>query len=121
MTSTNVYGNNVIKSDGNELYVGTYGGGIFKSNGLSLNIQNNIESKEFNIFPNPSSNYINITSDIQTINNLKIFNSLGQDVTNLVDFSSDKKNSIYLDLFKLKTGIYILKINETNANKVYKQ
>ncbi len=121
MTSTNVYGNNVIKSDGNELYVGTYGGGIFKSNGLSLNIQNNIESKEFNIFPNPSSNYINITSDIQTINNLKIFNSLGQDVTNLVDCSSDKKNSIYLDLFKLKTGIYILKINETNANKVYKQ
>ena len=121
MTSTNVYGNNVIKSDGNELYVGTYGGGIFKSNGLSLNIQNNIESKEFNIFPNPSSNYINITSDTQTINNLKIFNSLGQDVTNLVDCSSDKKNSIYLDLFKLKTGIYILKINETNANKVYKQ
>ena len=121
MTSTNVYGNNVIKSDGNELYVGTYGGGIFKSNGLSLNIQNNIESKEFNIFPNPSSNYINITSDTQTINNLKIFNSLGQDVTNLVDCSSDKKNSIYLGLFKLKTGIYILKINETNANKVYKQ
>ena len=121
MTSTNVYGNNVIKSAGNELYIGTYGGGIFKSNGLSLNIQNNIESKEFNIFPNPSSNYINITSDTQTINNLKIFNSLGQDVTNLVDCSSDKKNSIYLDLFKLKTGIYILKINETNANKVYKQ
>ena len=121
MTSTNVYGNNVIESDGNELYVGTYGGGVFKSNGLSLNVQNNKESEEFNIFPNPSSNYIKITSDIHAINDIKIFNILGQDVSYLVNISSDKKNCVSLDLFKLKTGIYVLQINETNANKVYKQ
>ena len=36
MTSTNIYGNNNIKSDGTELYVGTYGGGIFKSTGMNL-------------------------------------------------------------------------------------
>ena len=121
MTSTNIYGNNVIESDGNELYVGTYGGGVFKSNGLNLNVQNIIDYEEFNIFPNPSSNYIMITSDIQTINSLKIFNLLSQDVTNLVGISRDKKNCIYLDLLKLKTGIYVLQINETYANKVYKQ
>ena len=121
MTSTNICGNNVIESDGNELYVGTYGGGVFKSNGLSLNVQNNKESEEFNIFPNPSSNYIKITSDIHAINDIKIFNILGQDVSYLVNISSDKKNCVSLDLFKLKTGLYVLQINETNANNVYKQ
>ncbi len=36
MSSTNIYGNNIIVSDGTELYVGTYGGGIFRSSGMNL-------------------------------------------------------------------------------------
>jgi len=36
MTSTNIYGNNIIESDGTELYVGTYGGGVFRSSGMNL-------------------------------------------------------------------------------------
>ncbi len=38
MTSTNIYGNNVIETDGQELYVATYGGGIFRSSGVNLTV-----------------------------------------------------------------------------------
>lgn len=36
LSSSNIYGNNIIENVGSELLVGTYGGGIFKSSGMNL-------------------------------------------------------------------------------------
>lgn len=73
-----------------------------------------LESK-FKFYPNPSSNKISIESS-QTINEVKIFNSLGSlvlqmDNLNLKDFE--------LNLHTLKSGQYYLLINDKESYNFY--
>ena len=124
MTSTNIFGNNIIVSDGNELYAGTYGGGIFKSNGLVLSVKEIANEPERNIkiimFPNPTSDIVYIKSNVEIISDLKVYNIIGQDLTSIVKTTVYNKKAI-VDLSNLSTGIYIININETTANNVYKK
>ena len=62
MTSTNIYGNNIIESDGHELILGTYGGGVYRSSGLNLSASTEeIEKAMVSVFPNPTSKSIQLT------------------------------------------------------------
>ena len=69
---------------------------------------------DFKIFPNPANFNITITSDIN-IEKIEIFDLLGKNV-----FMKDKliSNSEIVDISTLQSGIYILKCNENNIQKL---
>jgi hypothetical protein len=62
---------------------------------------NNILLDKIEIYPNPSSNYVHITSDFK-INNIEIYDSSGQFIL------QTEKNIV--DISSLTSGIYLIKI-----------
>jgi len=125
MTSTNIYGNNIITSDGNELYVGTYGGGIFKSNGLTLDVIENKVHNFISFYPNPANNFVTLNSKNGIITSIQLLNNLGQNVSNSVKKKHMLSTKVIIDTSALPIGVYIVltQINNkiTTANKMYKQ
>lgn len=72
------------------------------------------------IYPNPTNNKLTIIGNITELEQVKIFNNLGQDVTKFVAITGDKiQNSMIFDMSELSTGIYVVK-TKTNAYKIYK-
>ena len=124
MTSTNIYGNNIITSEGNELYVGTYGGGIFKSNGLILDVIENKLPNDISLYPNPTNNSLTLNSKNGIITSIQLLNNLGQNVSNSVRKHILNTKAI-IDISALPSGVYIV-LTQTNnkittANKIRKQ
>mgnify|MGYP003639615077 FL=1 len=71
-------------------------------------------ASKFSIYPNPSSNVINIRTD-ETIDKTQLYNTLGQLILN------KDRNTKQLNIYSIKSGIYILKIysgNKTVTKKV---
>jgi ELWxxDGT repeat protein len=96
----------VSQESGNELYYS--------------NTQNLLQTEEFNskniqtdkvkIFPNPSNGKINLSiSDNSQLINIKIYNVLGANILNVIPESAD-----FVDLSKLNSGIYFIKITTEN-------
>lgn len=73
------------------------------------------ENQVFETYPNPVVNFIYIKGEEISGNDIKIYNLLGQDFTDITSYTNDQ-----LDVSKLPKGYYILRI-KTFANKVYKQ
>ncbi|MDG1331375.1 MAG: T9SS type A sorting domain-containing protein [Crocinitomicaceae bacterium] len=107
MTSTNVYGNNVIAKANGELLAATYGGGIYKSNGLALNAEElTFDESGVEVYPNPSRDQMTIRSEVEIRayalvdlkgRKLKFENDLGENI-----------HEINLNVSDLDTGIYTL-------------
>lgn len=76
-------------------------------NGLNLN--DNFEVNNINVFPNPANNYIFINSKSDILN-LKIIDLVG----NIIMEESNLKKSEKIDVSKLPNNIYFIKI-ETNS------
>jgi len=72
-----------------------------------------------NIHPNPTNGQITITGDVNELEQIQIFNSNGQIVTNLTSIVSNNNTSIVIDLSNLAKGIYYIK-TLTTAKKVTK-
>jgi len=72
------------------------------------------------IFPNPTKNKITIKSNSLKINSIKIFNSLGQELTNNVIFEVKSEHKIVVDLSELNIGIYFIQTG-TSINKIIKE
>lgn len=66
------------------------------------------ETLTFNMYPNPTSNMINIESQTR-ISNVKLYNQLGQMVLEV----NDKAN---VDISKLSAGLYIVKAEDVEGN-----
>ena len=84
----------------------------------AVNIKQN--TAEVVIYPNPVNSQITIQADEQELSSIRIYNILGQDVTNLTKQLSKTDNSIIIDLSNLANGIYSVR-TQTTANKVYKK
>jgi photosystem II stability/assembly factor-like uncharacterized protein len=122
MTATNIYGSNIIETDGSELYVGTYGGGIFKSSGIDLSTdlyETTIESGIV-ISPNPSSSIITVELKQLQFETFEIYASNGAKVTNRVHTISNTDGNLKLDISSLNEGVYILQfaMNAENSRSV---
>ena len=85
----------------------------------SVNIDELMDS-QIQIYPNPAENQINIIGDVSELKQLKIYNTLGQDVTGLIVIINKSDTSLIIDLSNLRKGMYWIK-TKTTANKVYKQ
>ncbi len=121
MTSTNVYGNNIIASDGNDLFVGTYGGGIFKSTDLNLSVNKAKPETTVKIYPNPGKSVVYIEVESENIEQFQVINMVGQDVTYSVPFKTINKQLTVLDISKLSSGSYNLVVNGQQSGLIVKQ
>ena len=65
-----------------------------------------------NVFPNPSSDYIQITSN-NKINNIKLYNSIGK----LLKNNSINKKEFSLSINNFSPGIYLIELIDENGNK----
>ena len=81
----------------------------------NLPAQQNIE--ELSIYPNPVNNgkqFIYITSKNNFTKKIEIFNALGKQILSNVLIGKE------LNISKLSTGVYILKITENNISETRK-
>ncbi len=72
------------------------------------------------LYPNPTNNIITIEANKKELEDIKIYNFLGEDVTNKIERISTKDNIEVIDLSNLISGLYTVK-TKTTANKVYKK
>lgn len=83
---------------------------VYQNTGLSI-VDESLDT--FSVYPNPASDYINITSE-EKIDNIALYNSLGQLVL------EKKGNTIQLDIEGLKSGLYVLKIYSDSLSTIKK-
>ncbi|MBI3133102.1 MAG: T9SS type A sorting domain-containing protein [Bacteroidetes bacterium] len=117
MTSTNIYGNNVLVTDGAEIYAGTYGGGIFRSSGLQLNLGLDESTQhDFLVYPNPALDEIEIGGGIEAEPYFKILDMTGKDVTPLVQLGKKEEQNQYIQISALPSGTYILLLLDASGS-----
>ncbi|MCI5057348.1 MAG: T9SS type A sorting domain-containing protein [Flavobacteriales bacterium] len=107
-----------INGDGRkELAIGEYGGGLSIINiGNNVGIDEQIKRNEIKVYPNPTSDFLNIHSDISRAHEIDIFNLTGARV---ISQNFIGKNSI-IDISGLSDGVYILKTG-SQAIKIIKK
>ena len=126
--STEQYGNgsnpNNFFSSGDVLYFGANDGvsgnepWMLEQSALSLEEETLNQFAKVSVYPNPTSDILNIKVDNQQIKSIKIFNVLGKQVM----YSSIKNNTI--DTSHLPKGIYVLQVKtdvSTFSRKIIKQ
>jgi len=72
------------------------------------------------ISPNPVTDQITISSNNLGINDIHIYNAIGQDVTRLTKFKNNTERSTLIDLSNLENGMYFIKVN-AETTKIYKK
>jgi len=80
----------------------------------------NTTENDMKIFPNPATKEITITGKEIMLEDITIYNTFGQNVTELTQKTVENEGELLIDLSKLSSGIYYIK-TKTTANKVYKQ
>lgn len=86
---------------------------------IAVNVDG-FQNPEVNVYPNPTSNQVTIEGDEDELDELRLYNLLGQDITASTKKLSSNNIKQVLDLSLLQTGIYLIK-TKTTASKVYKQ
>jgi blue copper oxidase len=80
------------------------------STGLTnINFENN-----FNVYPNPTQDFLNITSSVNNKFTVNVFNSFGENI-----YSNIKVTKCQLSVANWKSGIYFLQIKQ--GNKLFNQ
>lgn len=72
----------------------------------------------FSIFPNPVKDFVTINSENTTINTIRIINTMGQEVLNLSNNTTQRRT---LDLSNLNAGLYFMILNENTSKKLIKK
>jgi len=84
---------------------------VYQNTGLSTD---DVFASKFSVYPNPSTDVINIRTD-ETLDKTELYNTLGQLILN------KDRNTKQLNIYSIKSGIYLLKIysgNKTVTKKV---
>jgi len=80
----------------------------------ALGINDN-DTANFALSPNPAYNQLSITSKITPISQIEIYNVLGQTVLSLHTKNTISEN---IDVSKLESGMYLVKINNNTIKKL---
>lgn len=76
-------------------------------------------NREIKIFPNPALDHITINGSMKELEEVNIFNTLGQNVTTRISVIKKTDTQVVLDLSSLNSGIYYIK-TKTTANRITK-
>ena len=76
-------------------------------------------SNAMKVYPNPTTNKVFIRLESGLQGEIRVFNTLGQDVSNKVSFTQESKQDYKLDLYLLPKGVYFIRTTDAFA-KVYK-
>lgn len=100
-----------FSSDGNKLYAGTLGQGVFVYDTSALSVQNQLNDVVKNLFPNPTKEKItlNLQPLISKQVEVQIFNTLGKQL--FKEKIKAKGTSIEINTSFLSNGIYILQLS----------
>jgi hypothetical protein len=83
-----------------------------------------VKINQFNslqISPNPTNSLIHISgSNKIELSEIRLYNTLGQDVTNLTKLINEDDKKLVIDLSRVNSGLYYIK-TKTEVNKIYKQ
>ena len=60
------------------------------------------------VFPNPCSNYLNITGDAKELSSIRIFNNLGQELKNIRSHLN-ANTTLQIDMRSFGAGVYVIK------------
>ncbi|MFQ3325988.1 MAG: arylsulfatase B [Salibacteraceae bacterium] len=72
-------------------------------------------NRQFEIFPNPASSVITISSDLKEINQITIYNTQGVTIASI---KIDKLKKYRIDINELNKGTYILEINNSERHNI---
>ncbi len=100
-------------ASGNIIMSGDAGFTLVKESG-PLSVED-LEQSKFSMYPNPAKNSLTIASDSEAIVQVEIFNVLGQKVMGN-SFTSSLSET--LNISKLNTGMYLVKINNTATKRL---
>ena len=104
----NTFNNTTEDLDGNTRFVNTIDIGPYEYQMSTLSVIDIAEyNNTFNLFPNPTSNYLIIDSDIINNEVVEILNLAGQKVLQTEINQSNKR----IDVLLLPKGMYLIKIN----------
>lgn len=85
----------------------------------SINLLENQLESNVEIYPNPTNGLITIEGNSFELEDIKIYNYLGQNVTCHSMITENHEEKVVIDLYNLSKGIYYLK-TRTMTNKVHK-
>jgi choice-of-anchor B domain-containing protein len=89
---------------------------LVKSQLLSITDQE--DASGIVLFPNPASDQLNITSEKNPIEHLRITNVLGQTVFNI---DTGSETLVTLDISSLESGLYFVAVNNSVTKKILKK
>ena len=110
-----------VTSDGKlDMVVGSYDGGVaFYEGDMNVSLLvNNVELDVINIYPNPTSNSLNVDlgNNIIESSTIQILDLLGKEV----DRKNVSKSKFAINLNQFSQGVYFLKYTNPLGSKVYK-
>lgn len=73
------------------------------------------KKSELIIYPNPATSHINIACSEQELSTLKIYNTIGQDLSAYIQQESSVGQGIVLDVSGLAAGLYVVKTIDSTA------
>lgn len=78
------------------------------------------QKKEIIVYPNPTENKINIVNFSGNINDIQVYNALGQNLSTQIGGNYIESTNLQLDLSSLPRGVYFISLDNHNL-KVFKK
>jgi hypothetical protein len=76
----------------------------------------NLESSNLSPYPNPTKNILSFKNPQSEISDLKIYNTLGEEISFAKNQITKTKNETHVSLSSLPSSIYLLKVIDKKGN-----
>jgi hypothetical protein len=83
-----------------------------------LSVEDGILSEGLSIFPNPSSEFITIVSEYETLSSIDIIDISGKRLISVSNLDTERQN---IDISSFATGIYFVNVNNQITKKIVKE
>lgn len=82
--------------------------GLVESNQFVSVLELDSKDSEVIIYPNPANNHVTIQNTSLSLDQIRVYNSFGQDLTSKTSFKHNKNQSIEINITGFESGIYLI-------------